>query len=247
MSEQLGTACHLDVSPMTFSSSKEGPSLNELSMLSARGQLSLIVEQGGALSIRLQHVDLGPERLLEELRVEYGEANPSRCYTSAKALQKQVSYHTYAIFADGTVSDDMVFAKGGPGVPTSTWATLPLWRSHSSRWAAGHARIDDGRIVKSGGEFEDSYDPMFCIFNDVLVEYPDGRVPELYTYPRSIFPPTDDHACLQVQNHLYLLGNVGYQQDRTDRMQVLRLDLDSYQVSGSRQKGKVPSGTQRET
>jgi len=82
----------------------------------------------------------------------------------------------------------------------------------------------------SGGEYEDSYDPQFQIYNDVLVEFPDGNPSKLFTYPRSVFPPTDDHVGIQLGSSLYLFGNVGYPEDRVPQMQVVRIDLLTYQA-----------------
>eukprot|EP00928_Gymnodinium_smaydae_P082103 TRINITY_DN65515_c0_g1_i1.p1 TRINITY_DN65515_c0_g1~~TRINITY_DN65515_c0_g1_i1.p1 ORF type:complete len:696 (+),score=89.15 TRINITY_DN65515_c0_g1_i1:71-2158(+) len=232
MRERLGAACHLDVSPFAVKASGEGPSLRELALCSFMQSLTLIVEGREALELRLEEIEIAPERLLEELKVEYGESNPSRCYTSAKVFQKEVSYSTYA----GLWSDDPVFDPFGP----VDRANLPLWRPHFSRWGVGHIRVDDGRIIESGGSYEDSCDPTFCVFNDIAVQYTDGRIPELYTYPPDVFPPTDDHACLQVENHVYLLGNGGYPEDLPDSMQILRLDLGSYEVQRIDTKGQGP-------
>ena len=53
--------------------------------------------------------------------------------------------------------------------------------------------LPDRRIIQIAGEHEDSYDPDFCIYNDVLVHHPDGTI-EIFGYPEADFPPTDFHT-----------------------------------------------------
>jgi hypothetical protein len=94
--------------------------------------------------------------------------------------------------------------------------------------------LPDGRIVQVAGEHEDSYGPDFCIYNDVFVHHPDGRI-EIYGYPRETFAPTDFHTATLVGNQVFLIGSLGYQSERkrghtpvyalcTDDMRIQRID-----------------------
>jgi hypothetical protein len=91
-------------------------------------------------------------------------------------------------------------------------------------------RMPNGLIILTGGEHEDSYDPDFCIYNDVIVVQPGGEI-RLFLYPRSLFPPTDFHTATLVGDHLYLIGCLGYRsQRRAAQTQVLRLDTETYRI-----------------
>lgn len=173
------------------------------------------------------------QKLLQEQAIEFGTENPSRCFTVGKLAWTELGFFTKASWD----ADDNVYGSN----PAAGEDAPPLWRAHACRWGVNRAELSDGRVVWSGGQFEDSYDPMFCIFNDILVEHPDGRSPELFTYPREVFPPTDYHACVEADGYLYLFGNMGYPEDRTpDRVQVLRLDLTTYAMDRLMTKGWSP-------
>lgn len=55
------------------------------------------------------------------------------------------------------------------------------------RFGRSSTLLADGRLVLIGGEHEDSYDSDFCIYNDVVVRHPDGRL-EVFGYPKEVFP-----------------------------------------------------------
>ncbi len=87
----------------------------------------------------------------------------------------------------------------------------PVWCAQ--RFGQSITFLPDGRIVQVGGEHEDSYDPDFCIYNDVFVHHPDGRI-DIHGYPEDLFPPTDFHTATQVGNDLILIGSLGYSGQR---------------------------------
>jgi len=181
--------------------------------------------------------------LMQEQAIELGTENPTRCWTVGKLAWTQISFWAKAEWgAEGTVFDANCPVNGRDGSRIAFMAGAPpLWRPHASRWGANRVELSDGRVVWSGGQYEDSYDPLFCIFNDILVEHPSGRAPELFTYPREVFPPTDNHACVEADGYLYLFGNQGYPEDRTpDRVQVLRLNLTTYAMERLRTDGWSP-------
>lgn len=103
-------------------------------------------------------------------------------------------------------------------------------------------RLPDGRVVCVGGEHEDASDPDFCIYNDVVVfERWDG--PEsfaVYGYPEAEFPPTDGHTATLVGDDLWLIGNVGYHDRRSDRVQVYRLHTQNMRIDHVPTSGDQP-------
>lgn len=87
----------------------------------------------------------------------------------------------------------------------------PMWSFN--RIGQSQTKLPDGRIIFIGGEFDDYYDPNFCIFNDVVVQYPNGEI-EIYGYPTAIFAPTDFHSSTLIGDEIYIIGNVGYLNNR---------------------------------
>jgi ankyrin repeat protein len=92
------------------------------------------------------------------------------------------------------------------------WDEPAVWCA--KRFGQSISFLPDGRIVQVAGEHEDSYDPDFCIYNDVFVHHPDGRI-DIHGYPEDLFPPTDFHTATPVGNELILIGSLGYPGQRT--------------------------------
>lgn len=94
------------------------------------------------------------------------------------------------------------------------------------RFGCSETELPDGRIVHIAGEHEDSYDPDFYIYNDVIVRGPDDDV-TIFGYPEDVFPPTDFHSATLVGDEIWILGSLGYPDDRmpgTTPAYVLSLD-----------------------
>ncbi|MGA2591197.1 MAG: hypothetical protein ABSH32_14860 [Bryobacteraceae bacterium] len=91
--------------------------------------------------------------------------------------------------------------------------------------------LADGREVLVAGEHEDSYDPDFFIYNDVVVKALDGEV-AIYGYPRDVFPPTDFHTATFLPGRIVLIGSLGFQDDRLNKRetQVLELVLEDFAI-----------------
>ena len=87
----------------------------------------------------------------------------------------------------------------------------PIWCAN--RIGQSLTLLQDGRVVQVAGEHEDGYDPDFCIYNDVIVHHPDGRL-EIIGYPESLFPPTDFHTATLVGDRIIVIGSLGYQGSR---------------------------------
>lgn len=110
------------------------------------------------------------------------------------------------------------------------------------RYGRSITELPDGRIVWIAGEHEDHGDPDFFIYNDVVVEHPDGRI-DVLGYPPVDFPPTDFHTATHdgARNCIWLVGNLGYPNDRRPgETQVLRLALDSFEIRAVDCSGDAP-------
>lgn len=108
------------------------------------------------------------------------------------------------------------------------------------RFGQSSNTLPDGRIIFVAGEHEDSYDPDFFIYNDVIVQHPDGRI-EIFGYPREIFPPTDFHSATLVSNRLVIIGNLGYPEQRvSEETPVIILDLQTFSATKVQTSGKAP-------
>lgn len=108
----------------------------------------------------------------------------------------------------------------------------PIWSQ--ARMGQSRTILPDGRIVLIGGEYEDAYDPNFCIYNDVTVIYPNGDI-KIYNYPKSVFPPTDFHTATLIDSgdseHIIIIGSLGYPEDRKfSHTPVYRLNTRSFKI-----------------
>lgn len=123
------------------------------------------------------------------------------------------------------------------GAP-SALAVGPGWCF--ARFGCSRTKLLDGRILRIAGEHEDYYDPDFYIYNDVIVRHPDGRI-EIFGYPEDVFPPTDFHSATLVGEHVWIIGSVGYpQQRRLGTTPVLRLSLDTFAIDPVATSGDSP-------
>jgi hypothetical protein len=107
-------------------------------------------------------------------------------------------------------------------------ASGPVWCA--DRFGQSITLLADGRTVQIAGEHEDSYDPDFCIYNDVFVHEPDGRI-VIHGYPEELFPPTDFHTATLVAGHIYVIGSLGYAGKRKyGHTPVYRLDTETFAI-----------------
>jgi len=115
------------------------------------------------------------------------------------------------------------------------------------RFGRTATRLPDGRLVLIAGEHEDSYDPDFCIYNDVCVIGEDGDV-AYFVYPVEDFPPTDFHSATLLDDHILMIGNLGYPEQReAGTTQVLRLDIGTWRVTRIETGGDSPGWISRHT
>jgi hypothetical protein len=99
--------------------------------------------------------------------------------------------------------------------------------------------LPDGRKIFIAGEHEDHYDPDFFIYNDVVVETPDGI--EIFGYPTDVFPPTDFHSATLAGNRIVIIGNLGYQETRQPGVTpVFILQIDTWAICSVITQGATP-------
>jgi len=114
----------------------------------------------------------------------------------------------------------------------------PVWCNQ--RYGASLTQLPDGRYIQIGGEHEDFYDPDFCIYNDVIVFDGQGAF-KIYGYPKDKFPPTDFHTATLVDEHIYVIGSLGYQDERKfGTTPVYRLNIASLVMEDFATKGVAP-------
>jgi hypothetical protein len=114
----------------------------------------------------------------------------------------------------------------------------PVW--NFDRMGATRTPHPDGRMICIGGEHEDSYDPDFCIYNDVIILDLDGSV-EIDGYPKDVFPPTDFHSSTLLGDRVIVIGRLGYMGERhSGSTPVFSLDLASYSIEELPSHGEVP-------
>ena len=108
------------------------------------------------------------------------------------------------------------------------------------RFGQSETLLPDGRRLYIGGEHEDHYDPDFHIYNDVVAVMPDGEV-AIHGYPRAVFPPTDFHTASLVGTDVYIVGRLGYPEDRRERIASVHvLDTNRYRIRELPTTGDAP-------
>ncbi len=119
----------------------------------------------------------------------------------------------------------------------------PMWCF--DRFGKSETTLPDGRVIHIGGEHEDYYDPDFFIYNDVTVVGPDGSI-EIRGYAREAFPPTDFHSATLAGNAIFIVGRLGYPEQRDPgRTPVFRLALDTMAITPVETSGDAPGWLQR--
>lgn len=182
--------------------------------------LQLLIDAGEPLEdappgLRRAYIGLPAEAPLECSRAaymadrspRYGTANPER--VESAYLQAMIRGGGNAYVARQKF-DDEDFES-------------PVWCY--DRFGHSLTKLPDGRFVGIAGEHEDSYDPDFCIYNDVFIHDGHGGV-TIFRYPENVFPPTDFHTATLVGNQIIIIGNLGYGENRQPgTTPVFSLDL----------------------
>ncbi|MBF2014210.1 MAG: ankyrin repeat domain-containing protein [Rivularia sp. T60_A2020_040] len=119
-----------------------------------------------------------------------------------------------------------------------SFVDAPIWCYQ--RFGRTITILPDGKIVEIAGEHEDFYDPDFYIYNDVVVFDGKGNF-QIYGYPRDVFPPTDFHSATLVKNYIYIIGSLGYQNERNpNETPVYRLDCNTFKIERIKTTGDKP-------
>jgi hypothetical protein len=114
----------------------------------------------------------------------------------------------------------------------------PIWTF--DRMGTTRNGLPDGRVICIGGEHEDSYDPDFCIYNDVVVFDTDEEI-RIYGYPRESFPPTDFHTATCIGDRVVIIGGLGYKNERVvGHTPVYALDLSDFHIEEVETTGEMP-------
>jgi hypothetical protein len=139
-------------------------------------------------------------------RTRYGTTHPERVENPTWELAMREDWSGYGlrkhVGADGSgFCHDFSLSTYRDTDPGPFWS----WQ----RFGRTSTPLADGRTIHIAGEHEDAYDPDFCIYNDVVVEHPDGRR-EFFLYPKDVFPPTDFHTATLIGHEIVLIGSLGY-------------------------------------
>lgn len=172
---------------------------------------------------------IAPEAFRQWRNPRYGTNNPERMdnpFWKWLIKTRNIAHQTNEAFNGPSSSD-----------------SGPCWCFH--RFGRSATRLQDGSTVFIAGEHEDYYDPDFCIYNDVVVQRPDGEL-EIYGYPREMFTPTDFHSATLAGNRIIIIGNLGYQEDRrTNVTSVYALDLNHFTINAIPCTGNAPGWIHR--
>jgi ankyrin repeat protein len=121
---------------------------------------------------------------------------------------------------------------------STSFGGSPVWCAQ--RFGQSISFLNDGRVVQIGGEHEDSYDPDFCIYNDVFVHSASGGV-AIYGYPEATFPPTDFHSATVIDEGILVIGGLGYWGTRVvGETRVFLLNLDTLSFTRIETTGESP-------
>ncbi len=175
----------------------------------------------------------------EYFRARYdreGNANPedmTEPYRLAMVRYGGNAYHPRVQF-----EDPPTFTCGikGQKRPPQVWCF--------DRFGQSATAMPDGRTILIAGEHEDYYDPDFCIYNDVTVVHPDGKI-QVFGYPHRVFEPTDFHSATLVGEDILIIGGLGYMDQRKGPIPVYRLDTRTYSIEKVSSVGKVPNRVSR--
>jgi hypothetical protein len=154
----------------------------------------------------------------------FGSANPDRTHEPFWEAMIRVGISGY----QAATAFDLAFPHAGS----------PVWSA--MRFGQSITFLPDGRIVQIAGEHEDSYDPDFCIYNDVFVHSGDGSI-AILGYPESVFPPTDFHTATLIDGAIYVIGSLGYEGTRRYGQTPLhRLDVGTFRMERLDATGEAP-------
>lgn len=173
-------------------------------------------------------VTITPQLYLANCKRRFGVANPERVDSPVWEWMVREDHNPYS-------------ARKALGLEPD-FGSCELERNPDwcfQRMGAAAVTLPDGRELSIAGEHEDWYDPDFCIYNDLVVKRGDDV--EIYSYPREVFPPTDFHTATVIGKTVWLVGSLGYPEERGGRdTQVFALDTDTYHIRRVLHRGQSP-------
>lgn len=225
---------HRDDYGHTVMHDTDSPEIIKL-LAAAGGNLSEVQSGARRRFLRLSDSDLEDEDVREmPFRVtkqdyeqyhsrRFGRRNPERM--NNPFWEEMVRLRVNGYWASSKFEDRYVYGD-------------PVWCC--DRFGQSLTALPDGRYVEIAGEHEDYYDPDFCIYNDVIVHDGQGGM-DIYGYPREVFPPTDFHTATLVGDSIYVIGNLGYVEDRRPgTTPVFKLSTKSWAMTPVQTFGENP-------
>ena len=179
-----------------------------------------------------------------QARTRYGTANPEQVENALweQAIDEEwtgygLRQHLGIDLDRNTIRQNFSHSAYRDATPGPFWS----WQ----RFGRTSTALPDGRVIHIAGEHEDGYDPDFCIYNDVVVQYAGGRR-EFFLYPKDAFPPTDFHTATLVGSKIVLIGSLSYGDlRRPGETQVLTLDIVSLRIERVATTGEGPGWLSR--
>ncbi|WP_417383940.1 ankyrin repeat domain-containing protein [Gimesia sp.] len=166
-----------------------------------------------------------PAEYLKYKTPRYGTTNPERMDNPFWSDMVQIGCNAYQ--AREHFQDDTAFTK-----PGAVWC--------AERFGSSLTPVKEGRYVQVGGEHEDYYDPDFYIYNDVIIYDGKGSF-QILGYPKDVFPPTDFHTATLADDLIYLIGCLGYPEQRKPGFTpVYRLNTNSWKIEAVKTSGEMP-------
>lgn len=218
-----------------LSNAKDRPTI--LALLAAGADPSELDHEGRRRLVGLGEVDESQLATVSrdhyfEFRFEReGKANPEDVTDPFRLAMIRSGCNAYR--PRDRFEDDPTFACN------RSWKDRPPQVWCFDRFGQSFTLMPDGRTIMIAGEHEDSYDPDFCIYNDVTVFHADGSI-QVLGYPYKVFEPTDFHTATLVGDKVWIIGGLGYTDQRKGPIPVYRLDTLSYSIERVATSGDVP-------
>ncbi|MGM3308505.1 ankyrin repeat domain-containing protein [Anabaena sp. WFMT] len=213
-------AINLEIVKMLVAS---GEDLNDINKDMQRCLRQLQLSPTGIENSKLLLSQLSPEEYFVGKHPRFGKTNPELIkipFWEAMIYESCSAYTAKNIFKD-----------------TGNWESK-VWCY--DRFGRTITELPDGRIVEIAGEYEDYYNPDFCIYNDVVVYQGDGNF-QIFGYPQDVFPPTDFHSATLVGEYIYIIGNLGYLGTRIyNETPVYRLHIHTFKIEKLKTTGDKP-------
>lgn len=114
-------------------------------------------------------------------------------------------------------------------------STGPIWSLE--RFGRSRTPLPDGRVVQIAGRQRDCHEQETYLYNDVIVEHPDGRV-DFRLYPADVFPPVAFHSATLMDEDIWLIGGTG--DASGGALSILRLDTRGFRIERVATAGEAP-------